>query len=168
MKGLSDYLAPGLRLVFVGLNPGTTSARRQQYYAGPGNRFWPALSQSGLLPRAVAPGDEDFLLAHGIGLTDVVERASGSIRELDAGEWHQGARLLRTKIARFAPAAVAFVGLRGARAVLGSGVGVGAHDERLSGARVHVLPSTSGLNTHVTAAQIQAEFRALAAALRDP
>ena len=168
MKGLPDFLAPELRLVFVGLNPGTTSARRQQYYAGPGNRFWPALSQSGILTRTVGPGDEAFLLECGIGLTDVVERSSDSIAELGAAEWREGAELLREKIARCAPRVVAFVGLRGARAVLGRDAVVGVSDQRLEGARVFVLPSTSGLNTRWTTAAIEAEFRALAKALIRP
>ena len=162
MLTLPDHLRSGLRLVLVGLNPGTYSARAGTYFARRGNRFWPALSQSGLVPREVQPGDEAQLLEWGIGLTDVVKRTTDSIDDLDREDWRKGARGLERKIARWRPAVVAFVGLRGAREVLGRHVAAGLHDRDLAGARAVALPSTSGRNAAYSKEAIFAAFRQLA------
>ncbi|HET6201208.1 MAG TPA: mismatch-specific DNA-glycosylase [Planctomycetota bacterium] len=162
MRPLADFLRPGLRLLLVGLNPGTYSARVGRYFARPGNLFWPALSQSGLVSRPVEPGDESLLHEQGIGLTDVVHRPSASIDEVAAREWREGAAVLRGKIERYRPASVAFVGLRGARAVLGDKAEPGLQSETIAGARLFALPSPSRRNAAYGREAVFAAFRELA------
>jgi len=112
---LPDYLRPGLKFVFIGLNPGLYSARAGKYFARQTNRFWPALSASSFFGREVRPGDEKILFERGVGFTDVVKRATGQIDELTEEEISAGAKMLRRKIKKFSPSAISFVGLTGFR-----------------------------------------------------
>src|SRR5688572_27248761 len=115
-KTLPDHLKTGLKLIFIGINPGIYSAQVGHYYARPGNLFWWALSNSGLVPRPFAPQDDAKLLELGIGLTDVVKRPTHSSGELRQNEFDAGAKELSAKIERFSPGAASFVGLLGATA----------------------------------------------------
>ena len=139
---LPDVLAPGLRIVFCGTAPGTASARAGAYYAGRGNRFWPTLFEIGLTPVLLLPSEFTGLLEFGFGLTDVSKTASGSDREV--GRRGSDPRRLATTIAAVAPANLAFNGKNAARMGLGRPVAYGPRPERLGGAKVWVLPSTSG------------------------
>ncbi|MEC9432169.1 MAG: mismatch-specific DNA-glycosylase [Pseudomonadota bacterium] len=143
---LPELLAPGLRVVFVGSAAGRVSARRGAYYAGPGNRFWPMLAETGLTPRRFAPEAFRELLALGIGLSDVNPSQSGADAELDPAADEPEA--LRARLAAAAPRLVAFNGKRPAAAALGIASGrlrFGRQAAPWAGAEIWVLPSTSGL-----------------------
>lgn len=160
---LPDHLRPGLRLLVVGLNPGHFSAWHRSYFARPGNRFWPAIRAAGLVPPWAGPGSEAWCCRSlGIGFTDVVKRPTHSIDEIAPVEWAAGAERLRELIRRHEPGAVAFVGLEGARAVLGRGVRLGPQASTLAGVPVFVLPSTSGRQAAYRAADIVRAARELA------
>lgn len=161
-KSLPDVIAPGLTVLFVGINPGLYSAAVGRHFARPGNRFWPALHGSGFTPRLLRPEEEDELLDLGLGITNLVERATVSAAELAPEEFRSGARLLEEKVAQYAPRWVAFVGIGAyAAAYRRRGVQVGLQVETMAGSRVWVLPSTSGLNAHYKPAEFAAAFREL-------
>lgn len=152
---LPDYLCKNLDVVFIGLNPGLYSARIGHYFARKQNRFWTALSASGLVPEPVGPGDETRLLSWGIGLTDVVKRPTGGIHELSSDEFRAGARNLRGKILRYKPTIVCFNGLTGYRMCCETkDVRAGLRSDRFGGAHVFVLPSTSPRNARYSLANI--------------
>lgn len=165
MLTLPDYLRAHLRLVFVGLNPGLYSAQQGKYFARKTNRFWPALAAARFADVPFVPGDEKRLFEKGIGFTDVVKRASGQIDELTPEEIRKGARQLRRKLERFAPAAACFVGITGYRWVFEipskTPVRSGPQSERLGRTRIYVLPSTSAANAHYSFAEIVSEMRRL-------
>lgn len=162
---LPDYLRPDLKLVFIGLNPGLYSAQVGKYFARKTNRFWPALSASGLVGRSVEAGDEKFLIDQGIGFTDVVERATSQIDELTKHEIAAGAETLRAKIVKYAPATACFVGLTGFRWVFEVPnkirVTPGPQTELIGSTKIYVLPSTSPANAHYLIDRMIAEFRRL-------
>jgi double-stranded uracil-DNA glycosylase len=139
---LPDVLAPGLRVVFCGYAPGTASARAGAYYAGPGNRFWITLHEVGLTPLLLRPAEFARLPEFGIGLTDVSKTASGSDREV--GRRGVDPERLAAAVATASPPHLAFNGKNAARATLGRPVDYGPQAERIGGATVWVLPSTSG------------------------
>jgi TDG/mug DNA glycosylase family protein len=160
---LPDYLRPGLKLVFIGLNPGIYSARAGKYFARKTNRFWPALSASHFFGREVEAGDEKILFEQGIGFTDVVERATTQIDELAEDEIKAGAQKLRRKIKKFSPTAACFVGLTGFRWVFAVPnkikVTPGPQQEQIGTTHLYVLPSTSPANAHYLFPQMVEEFR---------
>lgn len=145
---LPDYLAPGLKLVIVGINPGTYSAQMGHYYARPGNLFWAALSKSGLVPREVGPQDDAALMEYGIGLTDIVKRPTNSSGDLRQAEFDEGAQLTAEKIRKYQPTVVCFVGLLGATAFIGRQVKIGPLTEKIGKSRLFAIPSTSRRNAH--------------------
>jgi TDG/mug DNA glycosylase family protein len=140
---LPDLLAPGLRLVICGSAAGAKSAAVGAYYAGPGNKFWRILHETGLTPRRFEPQEYPALLALGLGLTDLAKTYSGA----DAGlrREHDDVAGLVAKIERFQPAWLAFNGRRAARAVLGRAVAFGPQPENIGATRLFALPSTAGL-----------------------
>jgi double-stranded uracil-DNA glycosylase len=139
---LPDVLAPGLRVVFCGTAPGAASARAGAYYAGPGNRFWITLHEVGLTPVLLAPAEFARLPEFGIGLTDISKSASGS--DLEVGRRGFDPARLAAAIAEASPAHLAFNGKNAARGALGRPVEYGEQPERIGGATIWVLPSTSG------------------------
>lgn len=139
---LPDMLRPGLRVVFCGTAAGTASARAGAYYAGPGNAFWTALHSTGLTPAQLSPAEFERLPGFGIGLTDICKVLHGSDREVGTGEFDVAG--LEARIAAIEPANLAFNGKNAARAALGRSVEYGLQPERIGGAAVWVLPSTSG------------------------
>ena len=163
---LPDYLRPGLQLVFVGFNPGDRSSRVGHYYAGRGNQFWNFLYESGLLPRRLAPEDDAQILEFGIGLTDVVKRWSRSSSELCAADYRCGLTALQNKLEWVSPRAVAFNGKGIFERLTGRPALLGLARERVAGARVFVLPSTSGRNGSLTRTEKLAHFSRLADWLR--
>ncbi|MGH7453415.1 MAG: mismatch-specific DNA-glycosylase [bacterium] len=168
---LPDYLRPGLKLVFIGLNPGLYSARAGKYFARKTNRFWPALSASRFFGSEVSAGDEKALFEKDIGFTDVVKRATAKIDELTQDEIITGAKMLRRKIEKFSPAVACFIGLTGFRWVFEAPIKTkvipGPQNERIGATRIYVLPSTSPANAHFSLKQIVEEFRLLKAWLED-
>lgn len=143
MSVLPDYLRPGLDLVMVGINPGMKSAAARHHYAGPGNHFWPLLQESGLVAEPLSFGDDARVLEWGIGLTNVVSRASPSITDLSLDEMRAGARVLRRKLLRYAPRVVCFNGKRIYEVFAGHACDLGLQPERIGAAQVYVMPSTS-------------------------
>jgi TDG/mug DNA glycosylase family protein len=139
---LPDVIQSGLRVVFCGTAVGGRSARLGAYYAGPGNQFWPILNRIGLTPTRLAPAEYPRLLEYGIGLTDVCKTSSGS----DHGVGTDGFDVprLTALLESHRPCLLAFNGKAAAKAVLGRPVDYGLQPERVAGARVFVLPSTSG------------------------
>jgi len=160
-KTLPDYLREGLDVVLVGLNPGLYSAQVGHYFAYRHNRFWSALSASGLAPEQVGPEDDARLLEWGIGLTDVVKRPTRGIHELTPAEFRRGAKDLQEKIVRYKPRVVCFIGLTGYRMCCGSKSALGKRTDRFGGAEVFVVPSTSPRNAHYSLTAITAAFRDL-------
>ena len=161
---LPDYLGPDLDVVFVGFNPGERSAQVGHYYAWHGNQFWNLLYESGMLKEKLAHTDDHRMPEFGLGLTDLVKRWSKSAGELHLHEFHEGRELLAQRLQAAAPGArvFAFNGKGVYERFCGRAVKLGWQRERLLGARVFVLPSTSGRNGSLTRAQKLGYFRKLA------
>lgn len=144
---LRDVIAPGLEVLFCGINPGLYSAATGNHFARPGNRFWPALHASGFTPRRFSPWEKDLALREGFGLTNLVRRATASADELDPVDLVAGRRRLAAKVRKYRPRIVAFLGMGAYRHAFGSPKAThGEQPERFEGSRVWVLPSPSGLN----------------------
>ena len=142
MAILPDVLKLDLKVVFCGAAVGSTSARVGAYYAGPGNQFWDVLFRTGLTPSRLRPEEFTTLPSHGIGLTDLAKKQSGTDDQVDASEFDVDA--LRSKVRRFAPKALAFNGKRAGSAFYGRSVTLGRQPEPVWETAVFVLPSTSG------------------------
>jgi TDG/mug DNA glycosylase family protein len=154
-KGLRDVIAPGLKVLFCGINPGLYSAATGFHFARPGNRFWPALHAAGFTPRLFHPSENQKLLELGYGLTNLVNRGTAAADELSSAELVQGGKRLAKKIKLFRPRAVAFVGLGAYRTAFGRPKAtLGVQPESLEGAEVWVLPSPSGLNANYQLPQL--------------
>lgn len=158
---LPDYLRPGLDIVFVGLNPGLYSAQVGHYFAHKQNRFWPALSASGLIPEIIGAEADARLPDWGIGLTDIVKRPTHGIHELTKTEFRRGAKALEEKIEYYKPRIVCFVGFTGYHVCCGKEGAAGRQDALFGGAHVFVIPSTSPRNAHYSLATIIAALRDL-------
>jgi double-stranded uracil-DNA glycosylase len=161
-RWLPDYLQPGLKVVFVGFNPGERSARIGHYYAGRGNQFWNLLHESGLVREKLRPEDDHRVLEFGLGLTDVVKRWSRSSSSLRAIDYKKGTPRLLAKLRQVRPCAVAFNGKLAYEKVAGARAQLGLQREKLDGTWVFVLPSTSGRNGSLTRAEKLRYFRLLA------
>src|SRR3954447_5858581 len=161
---LPDVLRPGLDVLFCGINPGLYSAATGFHFARPGNRFWPALHRSGFTPRQLRPDEQEELLDLGLGITNVVPRATARADELTREELLTGGETLRAKVLALEPAWLAVVGVTAYRTAFGRPRAVvGAQDERIGPTGVWVLPNPSGLNAHYTPAALAAEFARLRA-----
>lgn len=139
---LPDILGPDLRVVFCGTAAGSASARKKAYYAGPGNRFWVTLEETGLTPEQLEPAEFTRLPEFGIGLTDICKVLHGSDEEVGTVEFDVDG--LRGRLAAAEPANLAFNGKNAARGALERNVRYGLQEEQIGGAAVWVLPSTSG------------------------
>ncbi len=139
---LPDVLKPELRVVFCGTAASSASARAGAYYAGPGNAFWAAIHTTGLTPVRLLPAEFERLPEYGIGLTDICKVLHGSDEEVGTVEFDVAG--LQARIAEAEPANLAFNGKNAARGALERGVDYGHQPERIGGAAVWVLPSTSG------------------------
>jgi TDG/mug DNA glycosylase family protein len=166
MPRLKDRLAPGLRVMFVGINPGVRSALSGHHFAGYSNRFWKLLFDAGLVPEVLTYKDDDRLHEWGFGITNLVPRATPGIDTIDPSEYSAGLRGLRLKVRKYRPAIVALIGVSLARSIFAKKgpIALGEFPERFEGARVFVLPNPSGRNANFTYAQMRAAFAALAAA----
>jgi TDG/mug DNA glycosylase family protein len=148
-KTVPDLLKQGLRVVFVGINPGLYSAAVQHHFARPGNRFWPLLHAAGFTDRRLSPFEERQLLNYGCGITNIAERATARADELTDTELLEGAERLIGKLRRCRPHTVAFLGVTAYRTGFACPAAVvGPQPERRAGAAVWVLPNPSGLNAH--------------------
>jgi TDG/mug DNA glycosylase family protein len=161
-KGVPDVIAPGLRLLFCGINPGLYSAAVGRHFARPGNRFWPTLHRAGFTDRQLSPFEERELLEGGYGITNMVARSTATAAELSAEELVRGGRRLRAKLRKYRPAFVAVIGVGAYRAAFGRPkAAVGRQEERLEAATLWVLPNPSGLNANYQLDELARLFREL-------
>jgi TDG/mug DNA glycosylase family protein len=159
---IPDVVAPGLAVLFSGINPGLWSAATGLHFARPGNRFWPTLHSAGFTPRRLQPEEQGELLELGVGITNVVARATARADELSREEYVAGGAELIAKVLRWRPRWLAVVGIGAYRAAFGvRDAVVGEQPERIGGTRVWVLPNPSGLNAHWPAAALAEEFARL-------
>jgi len=159
---IPDVAAPGLRVLFCGINPGLWSGATGRHFARPGNRFWPALYRSGFTPRQLRPDEQAELLGFGLGITNVVARTTARADELTADEYREGGAALVERVGRLRPRVLAVLGIGAYRTAFGRPkAGVGPQSEGIGATEVWVLPNPSGLNAHYTPDGIAAEFRRL-------
>ena len=158
-RRVPDLIAPGLAVLFCGINPGLYSAATGHHFARPGNRFWPALHASGFTRRLLRPWEERVLLGHALGITNLVARATATAAELGTEELRLGRQRLARKIRRYRPACVAVLGIGAYRSAFGRPrAEVGHQPEPLASAAVWVLPNPSGLNANHQLADLAAAF----------
>ena len=148
-KTVPDVIAPGLRVLFCGINPGLYTAAIGHHFGRPGNRFWPTLHRAGFTPRLLSPHDECELLPLGYGITNVVDRATAAADELEPEEYVLGGRKLAAKVREYRPAVLAVLGVGAYRTAFQQPKAqVGKQDNPLEGSAVWVLPNPSGLNAN--------------------
>jgi len=158
-------IAPRLRVLFVGINPGLYTAATGHHFARPGNRFWPALHAAGFSERLLHPDEQRELLRDGYGITNLVNRATATADELERAEFVAGRKRLAAKVRRYRPRLVAFLGV-GAYCH-GFGIKtttVGKQAQLFESAQVWVLPNPSGLNANYQLPALVALFRAVLSA----
>jgi TDG/mug DNA glycosylase family protein len=156
---IPDIIAPGLDVLFCGINPGLYSGYTGHHFARPGNRFWPALHRSGFTPRVLRPDEQHLLPQWGLGITNLADRATARADELDPEELRAGGAALAERLARYRPGVLAVLGVTAFRQAFDRPKArMGPQDEEISGAPVWVLPNPSGLNAHYTPAAIAAEL----------
>ena len=165
LRTLPDFVAPGLRLFVVGLNPSLYAADAGVGFARPGNRFWPAALAAGVVTRDRDPWHT--VRVDRIGMTDLVKRASPGAAELTAAEYRAGLARITHLAAWLCPGAVCFLGLAGWRAAADRTAVAGVQEPTLGGVPVYVMPNPSGLNAHDTVATLAVHLRA-AVALAGP
>jgi TDG/mug DNA glycosylase family protein len=154
-----DLIAPDLRVLFCGINPGLVSAATGHHFARPGNRFWPALHTSGFTERRLQPSEERLLLDAGLGITNLVARATASAAELDPEELRAGRRTLVRKVRHYRPACLAVLGLGAFRLAFGQPrAQPGLQPNTLGPAALWLLPNPSGLNAHHQLADLARAF----------
>lgn len=159
-KTIVDVIGPGLRVLFCGINPGLYSGYTGHHFARPGNRFWPTLYAAGFTDRLLKPAEQDELLKHGYGITNLVERATATAAELTATELLAGGQRLRAKVKQHQPEVLAVLGVTAYRtAFQRPRARMGEQVEGLESARLWVLPNPSGLNAHYTPADLAQVFR---------
>lgn len=159
---MPDVARPGLRVLFVGINPGVKTARARLHFANPRNAFWGALHEGGLTPTRMDPSEQTRLLELGMGITNAVTRATPGSADVTKEDVERGRERLRRLVEDLAPQWVAFVGKEAYR--MATGGGTREHGEMpapFAGARAFVLPSTSPRNAHLTPAEKTAWFRRL-------
>jgi TDG/mug DNA glycosylase family protein len=148
-KPLPDVIAPGLDVLFCGINPSLTSAAVGHHFARPGNRFWPALHLAGLTPRRLRPEEDGELPSYGLGSTNIVDRPTRTAAELTTDELRAGLAGLAALVAEHRPRVVAVLGVTAWRLATGRPKAVlGRQPEPLGGADTWVVPNPSGLNAH--------------------
>jgi TDG/mug DNA glycosylase family protein len=155
-----------MKMIMVGANPGDRSARVGHYYAGRGNQFWPIMYESGVIPEPLSYEDDRRILEFGIGMTDLVKRPTRGVDEIERQEFAEGRVLLAQKLEDLRPRVVAFNGKMVYEKFAGRQCKLGLQKEELYGAKVFVLPSTSGLNGGTERAVKTRYFKKLAALLK--
>ena len=144
-RTIRDVIRPGLRVLFVGINPSLYSGAVGHHFARPGNRFWKALAGADFTDEVLSAFEDRELLSTGLGVTNLVARSTASADELTADELRDGARRLERKVRRYRPVVVAFVGVSAYRIAFGRPrAKIGEQPERMAGSRVWVLPNPSG------------------------
>jgi TDG/mug DNA glycosylase family protein len=159
-RTLPDTVGPEMRMLVCGLNPSLYAADAGVGFARPGNRFWPAALAAGIVTRDRDPFDA--LRTHGVGMTDLVKRATVGADEIRAGEFRQGLVRVRRLVARHRPGAVCFLGLAGWRAAVDRHATTGRQSETIDGVPAYVMPNPSGLNAHARVEDLADHLRAAA------
>lgn len=161
-----DLIGPDVRLLFVGINPGLWTAATQTHFAHPGNRFYPALELAGIIDRTIDRGagmseaDRDHLIQRGIGITNIVRRATARAAELSTAELRQGGLELRALVSERTPRVVAVAGITSYRAAFEQPKAqAGPQPELFEGTRLWVVPNPSGLNAHETVDSLARAYR---------
>ena len=161
-RTVPDLLGSDVRILFCGINPGLWSAAVGHHFARPGNRFWKALHGSGFTERLLSPFEEAELASYGLGITNLVARATAQAAELSSEELRAGARRLTAKVGRHGVSWVAFVGLGAYRtAFRRPGAAPGALEEGVGEARAWLLPNPSGLQARYQLPELTAAFAEL-------
>lgn len=164
-KTVADVIAPGLQILFCGINPGLYTAAVGHHFARPGNRFWPALFAAGFTDHLLSPFDEHELLKKGYGITNLVMRTTATADELSPEEFREGGKKLTAKIRRYKPGFLAVLGLGAYRVGFGQPKArIGRQDQKIGETWVWVLPNPSGLNAHYQAEELARLFGELKAA----
>jgi TDG/mug DNA glycosylase family protein len=162
---LKDRVRPPVRVLVVGINPGIRSATIGHHFAGYSNRFWKLLYDARLVDEPIRAEDDGRLSEWGFGITNLIPRATPGIDTLRRAEYVAGERMLRRKVRRWKPEAVAFVGVTLFRAVFhrraGEPVSLGGQPETFEGARVFVVPNPSGRNANFSYREMLQAFEAL-------
>ena len=155
---------PGVRVLFVGINPGVRSSLTGHHFAGYSNRFWKLLYDAKLVPEPITFADDDRLPEWGYGITNIIARPTPGIDDLRREEYVAGRARLRSNVRRYTPAVVALVGVTVFRAMFPERKGpvsLGLQEERIGDAAVFVLPNPSGRNANFSYAEMLTAFRAL-------
>ncbi|HUE83257.1 MAG TPA: G/U mismatch-specific DNA glycosylase [Pyrinomonadaceae bacterium] len=161
-KTVRDVIAPNLKVLFCGINPGLYTAAVGHHFARPGNRFWPALHASNFTHRQLSAFEERELLKYGYGITNVVPRATATAERLERDELVAGGRKLVAKVRRYNPQFLAILGLGVYRIAFDDRKAVvGRQEKRIGYTIIWVLPNPSGLNAHYQAAELAHLFRLL-------
>jgi double-stranded uracil-DNA glycosylase len=163
-RTIPDVLAEDLRVLFCGINPSLWSAATGHHFARPGNRFWPTLHASGFTPRLFRPEEQEQLLEHRCGLTNVAARGTARADELTDDELIEGGRILVEKVERLRPAWLAIAGITAYRTAFGDRKAkIGPQERTIGTTRIWALPNPSGLNAGWSAAALAQEFARLRA-----
>ena len=161
-KTLPDVIAPNLKVLFCGINPGLYTAAIGHHFGRPGNRFWPTLHQAGFTPRLLSPFEEQGLLPLGYGITNVVDHATAAAEELTADDYLEGGKRLVKKVQRYKPKVLAVLGVGAYRVAFGrKDAKVGRQADRIAETEIWVLPNPSGLNAHFQKPEMANVFRQL-------
>jgi double-stranded uracil-DNA glycosylase len=161
-KRIPDVIAPGLHVLFCGINPGLYSGATGLHFARPGNRFWPTLHRAGFTSRQLHPSEQAELLRAGYGVVNLVNRATATAAELQPEDFVAGRKRLAAKLRRYRPLAVAFLGVGAYSHAFGlKGAKIGPQPDPFEDARVWVLPNPSGLNANYQLPELVRLFRAL-------
>jgi len=167
-KTVPDVIAPNLRVLFCGINPGVYSAAVGHHFARPGNRFWPALHAAGFTDRLLVPDQDHELLKSGYGITNIVDRTTASAKELSNGELLAGAQRLDQKVREYQPHVLAILGVGAYRTAFQQPrATLGQQQERAGQAILWVLPNPSGLNAHYSLPTLTVQFRELLIFVQD-
>ena len=161
---LKDRIRPGVRVLFVGINPGIRSSLTGHHFAGPSNRFWKLLYASRLVPEPITFADDGRLPEWGFGITNIVPRPTPGIDTLERHEYVAGRVRLRRKILRYRPTVTALVGITVFRAMFPErkdAVSLGVQQERIGDSELFVLPNPSGRNANYSPAEMLRAFRSL-------
>lgn len=159
-KTVPDVIAPDLKVLFCGINPGLYTAAVGHHFARPGNRFWPAIYRAGYTGRLLSPFEERELLKDGYGITNVVARATAAADELTREELVEGGRILKEKVRRYTPRILAVLGVGAYRTAFHQPKAViGRQPEQIDQTMIWVLPNPSGLNAHYLLSELARLFR---------
>jgi TDG/mug DNA glycosylase family protein len=161
-KTVRDVIAPGLRVLFCGINPGLYSGATGFHFARPGNRFWPTLHRAGFTSRLLAPFEQRELLTLGYGITNLVARTTATADELSLEELLAGKKRLERKVKQYAPRLVAVLGIGAYRSAFQEPKAVlGRQSKKLANSDLWILPNPSGLNAHYQLSDLVEQFRLL-------